>query len=374
MTTGLQQFEKPLPRVFETHKAVLEAARADQSFAQELTVEPEDIAFDCANLPRRRVVMRIGDRTFVPSPFVFHQVTNLCGYPNRGLRMLGGNSTLAAEVLQYLWDIVVVTEDITTRKLLVDGRYPATPRCRAITSERYTRVYDIELLEEVDRWLVGAGWTPAQANGGGHASRQDVRNALMRSDRRSMFTYKAPEPTVSKHAGEVYRTISIRNSETGGSALSFSEGAWVMVCSNGMMGWGLAKQASHRHVGKVRERVLEQLKTRIQELSAMTVDDGGLIDALAEMAFVGPNDIGSEQSRDDAIRDRLGNYDLSQETIDKTIAAMEAEWNTGMTGSVWNVAQAVSSLATDSIENRIELDQVAGKILQEGTQEIQRKH
>ena len=70
---------------------------------------------------------------------------------------------------------------------LVDGI-----RLRAITSDRYERVWDADVLEEVNRWLLGSGFIPAvpTINTDEHGTNVmgNTKPALFRSDR-DMFSF-----------------------------------------------------------------------------------------------------------------------------------------------------------------------------------------
>lgn len=124
---------------------------------------------------------------------------------------------------------------------------------RCINSDRYERVWDDELYEVLDRWLVPSGFIPAVPTMGGGG---DQKPALFRSDRDSFaFFYSTEDPRDS--FGGLRKGVVVFNSEVGAKALGYSTFIFREVCGNFLI-WGAegVVEMRKRHTSTVRELYL----------------------------------------------------------------------------------------------------------------------
>ncbi len=141
------------------------------------------------------------------------------------------------------------------RTALADG-----DRLRCITSDRYERVWDFDLLAEVERWLLPCGFVPAKPTINTDARGTNVmgndKPALFRSDRDSFsFFYGARDPGDDGFGG-LRKGIVVFNSEVGAKSFGFSTFYFRDMCSNFLI-WDATGRTTHRarHTSAVKDVV-----------------------------------------------------------------------------------------------------------------------
>jgi len=104
---------------------------------------------------------------------------------------------------------------------LVDGIH-----LRAITSDRYERVWDADVLEEVDRWLLGSGFVPAvptiNTDDYGTNAQGNNKPALFRSDRDLFAFFYSDKDPGDDGFGGLRKGVMVFNSEVGVEELRLS--------------------------------------------------------------------------------------------------------------------------------------------------------
>jgi hypothetical protein len=168
---------------------------------------------------------------------------------------------------------------------------------RAVTSDRYERVWDEELLDLLDRWLVPSGFVPAVPTGGGGNAKGNDKPALFRSDRDS-FAFFYSEKTPHDPYGGLRKGVMVFNSEVGAKCLGYATFLFRDVCSNFMV-WGVGQYAERtaRHVGQVRE-VFTAFDQDLRKISnEMTPEEVRIIEAAAKRPFTSGFDPETAQDR-----------------------------------------------------------------------------
>ena len=119
--------------------------------------------------------MYFGDHTVRPTHYSMGQMASLARVPMAVLERLKPDTR--SSVLNQCFE--------RTRRFrigLADG-----DALRAVTSDRYERVWDEELYEAIDRWLLPSGFIPAIPTMNTDAARSNVmgnnKPSLFRSDR-----------------------------------------------------------------------------------------------------------------------------------------------------------------------------------------------
>lgn len=114
---------------------------------------------------------------------------------------------------------------------LVDGI-----RLRAITSDRYERVWDADVLEEVDRWLLGSGFIPAvptiHTDQFGTNLMGNTKPALFRSDRDCFCFFYSDKDPGDDGFGGLRKGVMVFNSEVGAKSFGFSSSYFRDMCAN----------------------------------------------------------------------------------------------------------------------------------------------
>ena len=96
---------------------------------------------------------------------------------------------------------------------------------RAITSDRYERVWDADVLEEVNRWLLGSGFIPAvptiNTDEFGTNVMGNTKPALFRSDRDMFSFFYSDKDPGDDGFGGLRKGVFVFNSEVGYKSFGF---------------------------------------------------------------------------------------------------------------------------------------------------------
>lgn len=232
-----------------------------------------------------------------------------------------------------------------------------TARVRAITSDRYARVWDADLFGEVDRWLSPVGYRPAVPtfNYDGDRPRDifgDDRPALWSGDRDSFaFFYTDPDPNGNDFGG-LRRGIYIGNSEVGARSVMWSTFYFRDMCANFLV-WGMEgqKQRRVRHVGQTRRlqtvycRELRRLAEEAQPIELETIGRA------ARTAFA-TGSTGGDRVQILAADRLQKQFGLSKSLAAETVAAALLPQNAAQTGdpalSHWTIANGLTWVAKDT--------------------------
>lgn len=258
---------------------------------------------------------------------------------------------------------------------------------RALTSERYTRIYDLDVVSWVrDNALEEQGWRvpPArpvygQQHGTRPATEADVlanRNGqgglsinigdliapagLYASDH-DVFMFMVNEQIRIEDgsAGGLSRGFFISNSETGAACFNVTRFLYRTVCGNHIV-WG-AKQVEQirlRHVGSADVRAFDGLRGQIGVYAqGSAVQEQQLIQAAQQLKLAAA----PEQMIDFLFNRRL----LSRKLAEKAFALVDPDQHEDPYTS-WGIAQGVTRLSQQSqyADQRVAMDGVATQILE----------
>lgn len=231
-------------------------------------------------------------------------------------------------------------------------------RLRCVLSPNYRRVWDADLLEMLDRWVVGSGFRPAVPTGGGANAKGNSKPCLMRGDR-SMFVLLIAEKSCAAELGALHRGLMIWNSETGARSLGFAQMTFRAMCSNWMLhGVGGVVERTARHTSEVGELVRE-FERDIRAISdEMTSDEIRLLERAAREDFTPGQDAEDAQDR------LVAEFGVPRKyAVDVVDAVFLPENPASMTR--WGVANAVASVSKGLAfaDERARLMKVAGEIL-----------
>jgi hypothetical protein len=229
--------------------------------------------------------------------------------------------------------------------------------CRAITSERYTRIWNVDITSRLLRLRdTFPQWQPAPAAMDGkrglYASDHDLFAFLVDNDRR-----------VFENAnGGLSRGFFVWNSEVGAASFGVMKFLYEYVCGNHIV-WG-ASQVSElrvRHIGDADTRAWRELATEIRRYADSSVsDDEARIEATRRCI------LGADK---DAVLDKIFGLRipvLSRKRADDAYQAAEAhvDWY-GDPRSAWGIANGITELARalPYTDERVAMDRAAGKVL-----------
>ena len=263
---------------------------------------------------------------------------------------------------------------LSDRALLVNSD---TSTLRALTSNRYARVWDDDVFSQVDRWLAPVGFSPAVPtfNFSGDRPRDifgDDRPALWSGDRDSFaFFYSEPDPG-SQDFGGLRRGVYVGNSEVGAAALHFSTFLFRDMCANFLI-WGASqvKRRKARHVGdsarifRVYCRELQRLATESQPANL------DVIGKAARTAFVGNGTLDDEtvaKAIDRLAKEFSVTRGLAQRAVDSAALPQNAAQTGDPALSHWTIASGLTWAArdTDHAADLVTVGAVAERIIVRG--------
>ena len=232
-------------------------------------------------------------------------------------------------------------------------------RLRAVTSDRYERVWDAELYDAIDRWLLPSGFIPAvptfRTNGTNVMGNN--KPALFRSDRDSFAFFFSEE--ARDVFGGLRKGVMVWNSEVGAKCLGFATFIFREVCGNFLI-WGAGEvvERQARHTSAARELFREfdqELRCIANTVSPLELR---LIDRAATTDFVAKGDHAA------AITRLQRDFKLPKRLAPDIVDAVFLPENPGEL-TVWGVVNGLTSVAKTLpyAADRADLSRVAGELL-----------
>jgi len=228
---------------------------------------------------------------------------------------------------------------------------------RCVTSDRFERVWDDELYEVLDRWLVPSGFIPAVPTfNKGLAA--DTKPALFRSDRDS-FAFFYSEDTPSDSFGGLRKGVVVFNSEVGAKSLGYSTFLFRELCGNFLI-WGAegVVERKQRHTSTVRDLFKDfdrELRTISNQVSPL---EYAAIEKAARTPFV-------ESGRPEDAAKRLNKeFGISRDLVPLILDAVHWPENPSEM-TTWGVVNGITSIAKSEAyaEDRVKLAATAGGLL-----------
>ena len=226
---------------------------------------------------------------------------------------------------------------------------------RCVTSDRFERVWDDELYEVLDRWLVPSGFIPAVPTMGVGS---DVKPALFRSDRDS-FAFFYSEDTPSDPFGGVRKGVVVFNSEVGAKSLGYSTFLFRELCGNFLI-WGAegVTERKQRHTSTVRGLFQEfdrELRTISNQVSPI---EYAAIEKAARTPFT------ESGNPEDAAKRLNKEFGISRDLVPLILDAVYWPENPSEM-TTWGVLNGITSIARSEAyaEDRVKLAATAGELL-----------
>jgi hypothetical protein len=332
-------FRRPAEEHFASFQELRDNAAKQRSRCREME------ARDLAILFGESGDVYFGDNAVRPTAYSFGQLAAVARVPTQVLERL--EVPTRASVMNQCFE-----RSRRFRIGLCDGN-----QLRAVTSDRYERVWDEELYQRIDRWLLPSGFIPAVPTAGGPNIKND-KPALFRSDRDS-FAFFYSEKTPNDPYGGLRKGVVVFNSEVGAKSLGYATFLFRDVCANFMI-WGVGqyREMAARHVSTVRE-VFAGFDRELRKISnELTPDEMRVIERAAAQPFVAGYD-------PEAAQDRLaGEFKVAGKYVAEIVDAALRPENPGEL-TVWGVANGITSVAKDLpyAADRVELSRVAGELL-----------
>jgi len=373
---------RPADERFSTLAEMRKACRAYADSAVTSTVSPTDIRVETVD-GEVQLTGRSG-RNARLTHWSFGQLARTVGAPAEYLRNLP--ATLAVQNLNYGLKerSGIESDDAPKSKLLFHQNGDLL--LRAITGEGYTRIWNYEVVERLERLAVN-GWRVPPARpalleqpGTRPATEADVLEfggvsglsvkvgdliapaGLYASDH-DMFAYLINETYRIKDGTEqgLSRGFFVENSEVGGGAFRVTTFLYRFTCGNHIVfGAQNVREISIRHVGNADDRAWAHLSVEIKKYADSSVSD-------IEAKIVNAKQYEIAATKDDVLDTlfnlRIGSRKMLTEAYDVAEANVDTD---GSPRSAWGMCQAVTRLSqkTPFADKRAELDRAGSKILE----------
>jgi hypothetical protein len=342
MTTVLtaanhELFRRPPEEQFGSFEELRTSAAEQRKRCREVECREREVLFSESGL------VHLGDHTVSPTHYSMTQLATMARVPMALLERLRPETR--ASVLNQTFP-----RGRKHKAGLAEG-----DDLRCVTSDRFERVWDEELYDTLDRWLLPSGFIPAVPT---FNKGLDQKPALFRSDRDSFaFFYSTEDPHDA--FGGLRKGVVVFNSEVGAKSLGYSTFIFREVCGNFLI-WGAegVTERKKRHTSTVRDLFNEfdrELRTISNQVSPL---EYAVIEKAARAPFV-------ESGRpEDAAKRLQKEFGIPRDLVPEVLEAVHLPENPGDL-SVWGVVNGLTSVAKFEpyAEGRVALAATAGGLL-----------
>lgn len=350
-----QLLNRPDDEHFPDLPTLRAACEHDRSTGKEVAIDPGEILFRPDETKPGNVSVSLNDH-LVDVPLTFHASKQLAGFA-------GANPSFVFERLSPKTAAQALNEGIRSRDwgkerlraflgtftrvshVRTDGRCaPGMVHLRAMTGEGYHRVYDADLLAEVERWLIPNGFFPAHPTINTTPQGDNImgnrKPALFRGDLDS-FSFFMTEKADEGHGDRpVRRGAFYYNSEVGNRSFGLARFVFDDMCANFLI-WGARavrrlKLVHRRKQGRdILSRFRHELRECAPTLAAAELD---MLRRSAEVIFA--------KDREDAIERLVRQFQTTQKGAASILDCATLGENAGIPelSHAW-VANGATSLA-----------------------------
>lgn len=370
-----QLFTRPADEHFPSMSAVLADAKKDREGNRTVTFGEKDVLF----LPDGRIALGDDQPDLTFTNLSLTQAARFAKIPMQSLERMTDETR--TKVLNELFprDTVDDDEAPVNRVALVNG----SDQIRALTSAGYSRLWDAEILGEINRWVIPNGWQPAvpEINQQWAKTNPDgdgYMPALFRGDQDMFCFFMGPREDDGGEFGGLRPGIIVFNSEVGVRSFGWMRFYFRGMCANFLIWNALAvalKRAVHR--GKVRN-TFDKFRKEIVEIgTSITTEELDKIQVCREQMFVPKTGASTWGDAKAEIAGRLfKNFGMTHRASVGSVEFCRAPENEGTNlGSYWNVSNAVTSFAKGAAyaSQRVEFGRIAGAIMDAGVKEAEAK-
>ena len=211
-------FTRPPEEHFPSFEAIQRDASAQRDRCTELDAKDTSILFSESGDE-----LHFGEHTLRLTPYALAQLAAMAKVPLPVLERITPETR--AKVLNQCFP-----RNKRYKVALADG-----DKLRAITSDRYERVWDADVLEEINRWLMGSGFIPAvptiNTDEHGTNAMGNTKPALFRSDRDMFSFFYSNRSPGDDGFGGLRKGVFVWNSEVGYKSFGFSTFVFRECCS-----------------------------------------------------------------------------------------------------------------------------------------------
>lgn len=229
--------------------------------------------------------------------------------------------------------------------------------CRAITTDKYTRIWNSDISGRLLKLAEAGPWQPAPAafdgSRGLYAGDEDMFCFMVDSERRIFETLPG---------GGLSRGFFVWNSEVGAASFGVMTFLYEYVCGNHRV-WGAQGIAELRirHVGRADERAFRDLTVELRRYSEQS---GELVEQNIARARAHQLGATKDEVLDAVFALRLPQLSMSRLGEAYKLAEARESWY-GSPRTAWGLAGGLTEMARDlpNASDRVALDRAAGKVM-----------
>jgi hypothetical protein len=291
-------------------------------------------------------------RTAELTNWSFNQLANHAEAPAGYLANLP--ATLAADCLMD--GLSKIDEEAGGKNLKLLMRQNGNLTARALTSERYSRIWNADITERLVELKNRGPWQEApeafDGSRGQYMSDRDMFSFFVDNNRRIFETDKN---------GGLSRGFFAWNSEVGARTFGVMTFLYEYVCGNHRV-WGASdiKEVKIRHIGDAEDRAFSELQATLIEYA-----DGAAKEDELKIKKARQYQIGG--TKDEVIDAIFGLRLISRKTIDAAyqLAEKHEDWY-GSPRSAWGMAGGLTEIARDfpNADERVSLDRASAKVME----------
>lgn len=293
---------------------------------------------------------RNGDEQLLaPTNHAFTQLSQLANAPAGYLRDLP--SELAAINLQWGLDHNPQREDI-----MMLGRTNGHHALRAITSPKYGRIWDEQVVRAVEGINQNGRWQVPSAS---YSGTDPLRATTLYASDRDVFMFLVdPNNPINVDGETLFRGFYTWNSETGSCTFGLSTFLYRYVCDNRMI-WGQSdvKELRIRHSRNAPGRFMSEAVYYLNRYADSATDK-----VIAEVKKAKNMEL--PLKKDQTIEEWLRGRGFTKTESSGAVNAAKTE--EGKASSLWDIINGVTAYARKSIthtNDRVDLEMRAGKLM-----------
>jgi len=260
-------------------------------------------------------------------------------------------SELAAINLQWGLEKNPVRDDV-----LVLARSNGDNTVRALTSQSHGRIWDLQVVEAVQRVNGDGRWQIPAAS---YATSNPKRATTLYASDRDVFIFLVdPANPIEVNGENLFRGFYVWNSEVGAATFGLTTFLYRYVCDNRII-WGATgiQELRIRHTGGAPERFSYEGQRYLRHYAEEST--GKLIEGIkAAQAKEIPLSKGKE-----TVTDWLQSRGFTQAQAKASVTAAKVE--EGQARTVWDIVNGVSAYARsiEHTDTRVELEAKAGRLM-----------
>jgi hypothetical protein len=308
------------------------------------------------------------NKPFDLSNWSLNQIATLTGLPMRAIEAITekGRMDLVAQNLN-----VLLPRNGEARKVFYEDRGGDTYHLRSINGTTYSRLYDAEVLQAINEWLLPAGLIPALPTMNTDAQRNNImgnnKPALFRGERDSHCFFYSDQNPGDDGLGGLRLGLMFTNSEVGTSSFKWSTFYFRDMCANFLI-WDASRIKRKRviHRGNIAPKWHEfqhDIRTIYNDAMARKGEDLLTFETAAKTMFAGDGSM-TEDNKAKAAQRLNKSFGMSAKASKAAIEAATMPINGGNL-SFWSVANGVTWNAkeTSRAGQMVEDSAVAQKVL-----------